>query len=74
VLRALEVLHLGCHPLRYISHRCRLLPRGSGRFDGYAWAENIGWIHFRNASPAYDVRTSLFDGVPLPGGAMFELR
>ncbi|EDN69315.1 Na-Ca exchanger/integrin-beta4 [Beggiatoa sp. PS] len=27
----------------------------SGDFDGYAWAENAGWIHFQNASPTYKV-------------------
>ncbi len=29
---------------------------GTGKFDGYAWGENIGWIHFQNASPAYYVQ------------------
>ena len=28
-----------------------------GNFDGWAWAENIGWIHLQSASPvAYKVQ------------------
>jgi hypothetical protein len=28
----------------------------TGAFDGYAWAENVGWIHFRNSGAnAYSV-------------------
>jgi len=28
----------------------------TGEFDGYAWAENVGWIHFRNSGAnAYSV-------------------
>ena len=29
---------------------------GTGKFGGYAWGENIGWIHFQNASPEYYVQ------------------
>jgi len=25
----------------------------TGDFDGHAWGENVGWVHFQNASPAY---------------------
>lgn len=28
----------------------------SGDFDGYAWSEGVGWIHFQNSSPAYKVQ------------------
>jgi hypothetical protein len=31
----------------------------TGSFDGYAWAENVGWIHFRNTDPAYNVAISV---------------
>jgi len=34
-----------------------------GDFSGYAWGENVGWIHFANASPAYKVET---DWLPEP--------
>ena len=44
---------------------------GSGRFDGYAWGENIGWIHFKNAAPAYNVRTTAGDALPVPGPTVF---
>jgi len=27
----------------------------TGDFDGYAWSEAVGWIHFQNAAPAYKV-------------------
>jgi len=30
----------------------------TGKFDGYAWSENIGWIHFKNESPAYNVMST----------------
>ena len=26
-------------------------------FDGDAWAENAGWVHFSNAAPLYNVAT-----------------
>ena len=29
--------------------------KGILKFNGYAWAENVGWIHFQNASPEYFV-------------------
>ena len=32
--------------------------------SGYAWGENIGWIHFRNDSPLYGVVRMLLEGVP----------
>jgi hypothetical protein len=32
----------------------------TGSFDGYAWGENIGWIHFKNVSPAYNVVGPVF--------------
>jgi hypothetical protein len=48
---------------------------GTGRFDGYAWGENIGWIHFRNAAQTYNVRTTAFDSAPtLPQGTIFEFQ
>jgi len=28
---------------------------GTLKFNGYAWAENVGYIHFQNASPEYYV-------------------
>lgn len=30
----------------------------TGSFDGYAWGENIGWIHFKGTAPAYNVVTT----------------
>ena len=30
----------------------------NGEFDGYAWAEGIGWVHLRNATPTYGVAMS----------------
>jgi hypothetical protein len=32
----------------------------AGEFDGYAWAENVGWIHFKGGAgaTAYGVVTS----------------
>jgi len=30
----------------------------SGNFNGWAWGENIGWIHFNNASVPYKVQTA----------------
>ncbi|WP_069471320.1 hypothetical protein [Candidatus Marithrix sp. Canyon 246] len=24
--------------------------------QGYAWSENVGWIHFKNTNPAYKVQ------------------
>ena len=30
----------------------------TGDFDGYGWGENVGWIHFQNASPAYKVQAT----------------
>jgi hypothetical protein len=47
---------------------------GTGRFDGFAWAENIGWIHFQNASPVYNVRTTAFDAPPVLGPTVFRFR
>ena len=29
------------------------------KFDGYAWAENVGYIHFQNASPLYYVKEAV---------------
>mgnify|MGYP001818042270 CR=1 FL=1 len=29
----------------------------TGGFDGDAWAENAGWVHFSNAAPLYNVAT-----------------
>ncbi len=28
----------------------------TGAYDGYAWVEHMGWIHFHNSSPAYGVK------------------
>jgi hypothetical protein len=40
-------------------------PNGAnGYLTGFVWAENIGWIHFKNAAPAYNVRTTVFDVLP----------
>ena len=41
-----------------------------GTFDGYAWSENLGWIHFRNDAPAYAVQTT----ARMPRGAVFIIR
>ena len=42
---------------------------------GYVWTENAGWIHFKNASPAYNVRTTAFDvAPPLAGPTLFRFR
>jgi formylglycine-generating enzyme required for sulfatase activity len=30
----------------------------TGSFDGYAWAENVGWVHFRSAAPLYSLATT----------------
>ncbi|MBL7066119.1 MAG: hypothetical protein ISS49_18235, partial [Anaerolineae bacterium] len=30
----------------------------SGSFDGYAWGENVGWIHFKGTAPEYNVVTT----------------
>ena len=38
----------------------------TGEFDGYAWGENIGWIHFKNADPAYNVVTEYRAQPPQP--------
>ncbi len=35
----------------------------TGQFNGYAWSENLGWIHLSNADPAYGVAV-------LTGGAV----
>jgi formylglycine-generating enzyme required for sulfatase activity len=32
----------------------------TGSFDGYAWSENVGWVHFRNAAPLYNVATKKY--------------
>ncbi|MBT7702483.1 MAG: hypothetical protein HN700_19510, partial [Verrucomicrobia bacterium] len=45
----------------------------TGSFDNYAWGENIGWIHFKNATPAYNVRTTAF-AAPGVGGTVFKFR
>jgi formylglycine-generating enzyme required for sulfatase activity len=29
----------------------------TGSFDGYAWVENVGWVHFGSAAPLYNVAT-----------------
>ena len=45
----------------------------SGNIDPtnkYAWAENIGWIHFENTSPAYNVETT----ARLADGTIFMIR
>ena len=47
---------------------------GTGRFDGYAWGENVGWVHFQNASPAYNVRTTAFDAPPVLGPTVIMFR
>ncbi|QTA93465.1 Fibronectin type III domain-containing protein, DUF11 [Desulfonema magnum] len=42
-----------------------------GSFDGYAWAENVGWIHFKKTTaPAYNVVTTWSGGTPPPGGTL----
>ena len=33
-------------------------PGHDGNFDGWAWGENIGWIHFQNPSIPYKVQTA----------------
>jgi hypothetical protein len=35
----------------------------TGEFEGYAWAENIGWIHFKNPAAGYVVATAGADDV-----------
>jgi hypothetical protein len=35
-----------------------------GTFDGYAWCETVGWIHFKNAAPAYNVKRSFVAAAP----------
>ena len=32
----------------------------TGSFDGYAWAQNVGWIRFRNENPAYLVALTAY--------------
>ena len=45
---------------------------GHGRFDGYAWGENVGWIHFQNGSPAYKVNTTWRQAVsPSPDTSIY---
>jgi hypothetical protein len=47
----------------------------NGYLTGYVWTENIGWIHFQNAAPAYNVRTTAFDSGPShPRGTLFKFR
>jgi hypothetical protein len=49
--------------------------RDSGYLSGFVWTENVGWLHFKNALPAYGVRTTAFDaGVVVTGGTVFEFR
>jgi hypothetical protein len=45
----------------------------SGNLSGYAWSENIVWIHFKNAAPAYNVRTTAF-AAPGDRGTVFKFR
>ena len=33
----------------------------TGRFDGDAWGENIGWVRFQSHTADYNVRTLAFD-------------
>ena len=40
--------------------------------EGYAWGENVGWIHFQNDSPAYKVSatgTIIVEKQTVPDGA-----
>jgi hypothetical protein len=43
----------------------------NGQFSGEAWGENVGWVSFRDTSPAYGVRTSVFDVL---GATVFKFR
>ncbi|MBW1816317.1 MAG: IPTL-CTERM sorting domain-containing protein, partial [Deltaproteobacteria bacterium] len=36
----------------------------TGKFDGYAWAENLGWIHFKCPVGRYGVVTTHTMPVP----------
>jgi hypothetical protein len=48
---------------------------GGQGLSGYAWGENIGWIHFRNAATAYNVLPTAFDSGPShPTGTLFKFR
>ena len=44
----------------------------SGSFDGYAWGENVGWIHFKGTAPEYNVVTTFRP--PVVGGYTEPLR
>ena len=37
---------------------------GTDLTNKYAWAENIGWVHFKGTAPDYNVRTLAFDTQP----------
>lgn len=48
----------------------------SSHLSGYARCENTGWVHFKNTSPAYNVKTTVFDTPPPAGtqGTVFRFR
>ena len=52
------------------SHSQVTIGLSDGSFDGFAWSEKVGWIHFKNASPAYNVVTTFTDG---SGGGSTEV-
>ena len=33
----------------------------SDHLEGYAWGENVGWIHLKNTSPAYNVVVASYE-------------
>jgi hypothetical protein len=44
----------------------------TGSFDGYAWGENVGWIHFKGTDPAYNVVTTFTAADAQPVGGATE--
>lgn len=43
-----------------------VIDRITSSFDGFAWSENLGWLHFKSAEPFYNVVTHSDVPVEIP--------